>query len=237
MGRFRLGSVVPPFAALAVRFCRGRAVFLVRRRVALRAVLGSALAAAPRLLRGACGGRWVCGFRAGVPVLAALSLRPSSAAGRSCGLAVRSLPLFPSAARSRSVARRALMRSCVPPLPVRWCFPLLRSAPVAVRSPLVRWPWCGLWPLAVPVLASWCFLPRRAPLSWCLRATLRPVFAGWGRGHGPPPHSPLAWACRWWCSLAGFPGCPLGVTGCPLVLVFGRLVFGCSVSVSLLPFL
>ncbi len=98
VGRFRLGSVIPPFAALAVRVCRGRAVFLVRRRVALRAVLGSALAAAPRLLRGACGGRWVCGFRAGVPVLAALSLRPSSAAGRSCGLAVRSLPLFPSAA-------------------------------------------------------------------------------------------------------------------------------------------
>ena len=98
VGRFRLGSVVPPFAALAVRVRRGRAVFLVRRRVALRAVLGSALAAAPRLLCRACGGRWICGFRAGVPVLAALSLRPSSAAGRSRGLAVRSLPLFPSAA-------------------------------------------------------------------------------------------------------------------------------------------
>lgn len=98
VGRFRLGSVVPPFAALAVRVRRGRAVFLVRRRFALRAVVGPALAGLPRFLRGAGGGRWVCGFRAGVPVLAALSLRPSSAAGRSRGLAVRSLPLFPSAA-------------------------------------------------------------------------------------------------------------------------------------------
>lgn len=98
VGRFRPGPVVPPLASLAVGVCRRGPVRFVRRRVPLRAVLGSALAGPPRLLRGARGCGWVCGFRAGLPVRAALPLRPSSAAGRSRGLAVRSLSLFPASA-------------------------------------------------------------------------------------------------------------------------------------------
>ena len=94
--------------------------------------------------------------------------------------------------------------------------------------PLVRWPWCGLWPLAAPVLASWCFLPRRAPLACRLPLGRRLASVGLGLGLGLPPLSRLVSGCRWWCSLAGFPGCPLGVTGCPLVLVFGRSGLCCG---------
>ena len=98
LGRFRLGSVVPPLASVALRL-RGRCpVFLVRRCVALRAVLGSAASRPPRLLRRAFGGRWLRGFRAGLPVRAAVPVGVTRSGGRSRGLAVRSLSLFPSAA-------------------------------------------------------------------------------------------------------------------------------------------
>jgi hypothetical protein len=93
LGRFRPGPVVPPFAALAVRVRRGRAVFLVRRRVAFRAVVGSPLAGPPRLLRRACGLRWVCGFRAGLPVRAAVPVGVAPSAGCPCGLGGALWPL------------------------------------------------------------------------------------------------------------------------------------------------
>ena len=98
VGRFRPGPVVSPFASFAVRLRGGGPVRFFRRRVALRAVVGSAVAGPPRLLRRARGGRWVCGFCAGLPLPAAVPLRPAALAVRSRGLAVRSLPLFPSAA-------------------------------------------------------------------------------------------------------------------------------------------
>ena len=266
VGRFRLGSVVPPFASLAVRVRRGRAVFLFRCRCALRAVVGSAASRSPRLLRRARGFRWVCGVGSRLPVLAAVPVGVAAFAGVWRGLVVRSLSLFPSAApvvvgfsgsrrrsrrswpawwprcwplavRSRSVARLAPIRLLALPLPVRWCFPPPRSAPVAVRSPPGRSPWCGLSQLAVPVPASWCFPVRRAPLVCRLPRGRRPVSAGPVPALGLPPRSRLGWACPWSCFPVGSRLCPHGVLGFLPVLAFGRSVFGWSVSVYLFPFL
>ncbi len=86
VGRFRLGFVVPPFASLAVRVRRGRAVFLVRRRVALCVVLGSAASRPPRLLRRARGGRWLRGVGSRLPVRAAVPVGLARPGGRSCRL-------------------------------------------------------------------------------------------------------------------------------------------------------
>ena len=74
VGRFCPGVVVPPFPAVAVGVCRGCPVPFVCGGGPLRWVVGSPLAAPPRLLRGAPGPRWFRGVGSGLPLRSALPL-------------------------------------------------------------------------------------------------------------------------------------------------------------------
>lgn len=191
LGRFRPGPVVPPFASLAVGVCRRGPVRFVRRRVPLRAVLGSALAGPPRLLRRACGGRWVCGFRAGLPVRAAVPVGVARRACRPCGLGGAPWPLARFAVllsgRSRWVVVLWLWCPAFPPRSRRACCSRLRrcarrcsrcsphSRPVSgprrslrLACRFRRW-WCAS-PWAVGGLFAglspgFCGLSRALPLS------------------------------------------------------------------------
>lgn len=174
LGRFRLGSVVPPFAALAVRVRRGRAVFLVRRRFALRAVLGSALAAAPRLLRRACGCGWVCGLRAGLPVRAAVPVGVARFGGRACRLGRRSRRSRPWSRGCRVAARAgcpALVRAVWRCAAHRrrwpcWCVAALARSGCRPSAPGVPVGWCCCPPLALAGL-------RRCRCGWLARSCWR----------------------------------------------------------------
>ena len=120
LGGCCFGVFVPPFPPVAVRVCRGRAVFFFRRCVAVLPFVGSALAAASGFLCCSSGRWWLCGLAAGLPVLAAVPFWPSALAGR---LVVPLLPLpvlvaSVSGCRSRWLAhgcRRVLVVRCGSP--------------------------------------------------------------------------------------------------------------------------
>jgi hypothetical protein len=140
LGRVRPGSVLAPFAFVAVRVRRGGPLFLARRRGRVRPFVGSSPAAAPRLLRRAPGCRR--GARVLVRVRAGLSLpapvpfrsgrpggrsrrlrravRPSRLGGRSFPVRGRSPAAFPLevcrvSSRSRCLRRSRGVRVRFPP--------------------------------------------------------------------------------------------------------------------------
>jgi hypothetical protein len=90
LGRFRPRSVVPRLAPVAVGVRGGGPVRFFRRRFALRAVVGSAVAGPARFLRRSPGGRWLRGVGAGLPVRAAVPLGVARPGGRPCRLERRS---------------------------------------------------------------------------------------------------------------------------------------------------
>ena len=132
--------------------------------------------------------------------------------------------------RWRSGVPVALMRLCAWPPLARSFSRRPRLVLVVRRSRPVRWRWCARWPLAVPVLVSWCFPPRRARPVCCRPPRRRRVSVVSVPVRGPPPRSPPGWACRSSCSRAGSRlSRPGALGGPPPLLGFGR-VGGCWVS-------
>lgn len=178
LGRFRPGSVVPPFLPLAVGVCRRRAVPLVRRRVPLCAVLGSACAGVSGFLRGARGARWLRGVGAGLPVLAAVPVGvafPGACSGR---LGCRSRFLWPASAAAAGAG---------------WC--VVARAVSSCAAARGRW---LCWSVAAPARSGCRRCALGAPVGWCCcpllaRAGLRRFRCAWAP---VPPLFPLRSRCR-----------------------------------------
>jgi hypothetical protein len=198
VGRFRPGAVVPPLPAVAVRVGRGRPVLGPARRAAVRPLLGSSLAAAPRFLRGAPGSRWFRGVGSGLPLRSALPLRLARPAGR---------PRRRRAARPGRLGWPLFLWPCSPP---GW-HPAARPGRPGRAAPACCWwrvprgwqpstaaaaPGCSAWPplagggalrrracclpcVAAPRSAAWRFLPFSVALRARRFSVARAGFFSW----------------------------------------------------------